>query len=104
MRSGILAIRNSLIAQKIIFINLFIFQVSVLVDTYRFPPMPSTIIYIPLSYFPGTYNPISLVQTATVGRTASGAAALGLVELFTAGKLVFDAGVYVGALYVCAEQ
>jgi hypothetical protein len=46
-----------------------------------------------------------VVQTATtVGETTVGAPAFALLELITAGKLVFDAGVYVGALYVCAEQ
>ncbi len=65
----------------------------------------ATSLSIPVSYFPGTYNPISLVQTATtVGDTALGAGALALLELVTAGKLVFDAGVYIGALYVCAQQ
>jgi hypothetical protein len=37
-------------------------------------------------------------------QTAVGASAFALFELVTAGKLVFDAGVYVGALFVCAEQ
>jgi RHS repeat-associated protein len=60
---------------------------------------------IPISYFPGTYNPISVVQTSTtVGETTVGAPAFALLELITAGKLVFDAGVYLGALKVCAQQ
>src|SRR5579859_4741478 len=40
----------------------------------------------------------------TIGDTAFGEGLLGGIELFEAGKLVFDAGVYIGALYVCAEQ
>jgi RHS repeat-associated protein len=40
----------------------------------------------------------------TIGNTALGEGLFGAAELFEAGKAVLDAGVYVGALYVCAEQ
>jgi hypothetical protein len=46
-----------------------------------------------------------VVQTATtVGETTVGAPAFALLELITAGKLVFDAGVYVGALCLCGTM
>jgi RHS repeat-associated protein len=65
----------------------------------------TTSLSVPISYFPGTYNLVTLVQTATtIGDTGLGGAALGGLALLEAGKLVFDAGVYVGALVVCSEQ
>ncbi len=40
----------------------------------------------------------------TVGDTFAGGTLLGALGLFEAGKLVVDAGVYLGALAVCSEQ
>jgi hypothetical protein len=43
-------------------------------------------------------------SAVTVGQTGPGATLLGGLALVAAAKAVFDAGVYVGALVVCAED
>ena len=43
------------------------------------------------------------ITTRTVGMTSAGRVLLGAAEGLLTGKVLLDAGVYVGALVVCSE-
>jgi RHS repeat-associated protein len=65
----------------------------------------TTTIATPISYMPSTYNPVTAAQTAnTVGSSTVGQAVGAGLTTVIAAKAVFDAGVYIGALGVCASQ
>jgi RHS repeat-associated protein len=58
-----------------------------------------------ISHTPGVYNPVTVGTTAiTLGMTKVGRAFLSGVEGVLSGKVLLDAGVYLGALIVCSEQ
>jgi RHS repeat-associated protein len=60
---------------------------------------------IPVSYIPGVYNPITAGEaTVTLAGTQAGSFALEMVSGIGEAKLLWDAGVYVGALAVCSAQ
>ncbi|MCL5286446.1 MAG: hypothetical protein M1453_00395 [Acidobacteria bacterium] len=64
----------------------------------------TTSIGVPISSTPGTYNPVSVGQTATtVGTSRLGGASFRVLTGVAAVKAVVDAGVYVGALWVCSK-
>jgi hypothetical protein len=53
----------------------------------------------------GVYNPVTVGSTTvTLGMTTAGKLILGAAEGLLTGKLLLDAGVYVGALVVCSVQ
>jgi RHS repeat-associated protein len=58
-----------------------------------------------VSHTPGVYNPLTVgVHTARFGATTLGKIGIGVLEGVLTGKVLLDAGVYVGALVVCSEQ
>jgi RHS repeat-associated protein len=58
-----------------------------------------------VSSFPGVYNPVSSSEVAIMATdTTIGAAVKTLFEGVIGAKMVFDAGVYIGALVVCARD
>ncbi len=57
-----------------------------------------------ISNTPGVYNPVTVgITTRTVGMTTAGKVLLGAAEGLLTGKVLLDAGVYVGALVVCSQ-
>jgi len=58
-----------------------------------------------ISHTSGVYNPVTVgVTTARFGATTVGKLGLGALEGVLTGKVLLDAGVYVGALVVCSIQ
>jgi hypothetical protein len=58
----------------------------------------------PISNTPGVYNPVTVgITTRTVGMTTAGRFLIGAAEDGLTGKVLLDAGVYVGALVVCSQ-
>jgi len=57
-----------------------------------------------ISHTPGVYNPVTVgTTTVTVGMTTAGKVLLGAAEGLLTGKVLLDAGVYIGALVVCSQ-
>jgi RHS repeat-associated protein len=58
-----------------------------------------------ISHTAGVYNPVTVgTHTITAGATTVGRGLLGAAEGILTGKVLLDAGVYVGALVVCSIQ
>lgn len=57
-----------------------------------------------VSHTPGVYNPTTVgTTTVTAGMTTAGKLLFQGVEGILTGKVLLDAGVYLGALYVCSS-
>ena len=57
-----------------------------------------------ISNTPGVYNPVTVgITTRTVGMTTAGRLLTGAAEGVLTGKVLLDAGVYVGALVLCSQ-
>lgn len=57
-----------------------------------------------ISHTPGVYNPVTVgTTTVTAGMTTAGKFLIGAAEGLLTGKVLLDAGVYVGALVVCSQ-
>lgn len=64
-----------------------------------------TSIGIPLSYMPGTYNPVTVAQIPIrLSQTTLGEIGLSALEFALKAKIVLDAGVYLGALVDCSME
>ncbi len=58
-----------------------------------------------ISHTSGVYNPMTVgTTTITAGMTTVGKVTAGVLEGVLTGKVLLDAGVYVGALVVCSEE
>jgi hypothetical protein len=58
----------------------------------------------PVSLTAGVYNPVTVgTTTVTLGMTTAGKILLGAAEGVLTGKVLLDAGVYIGALVVCSQ-
>jgi hypothetical protein len=57
-----------------------------------------------ISHTAGVYNPVTVgTTTITAGMTTAGRFLIGAAEGVLTGKVLLDAGVYVGALVVCSQ-
>lgn len=69
------------------------------------PTGTSYVVSTPISHMPNTYNPVTSVEkTTTAGGSRLGRLLSRGLGLFAIGKLVFDTGVYIGALVVCSQD
>jgi hypothetical protein len=58
-----------------------------------------------ISHTAGVYNPVTMgIHTITAGATTLGKGLLSAAEGILMGKVLLDAGVYVGALVVCSGE
>ena len=58
-----------------------------------------------ISHTSGVYNPVTVgTTTITAGMTTAGRFLISAADALLKGKVLLDAGVYLGALVVCSEE